>query len=288
MACTRGREETLLKQKYLTQQIPENTPISFSPVGQLEGVITHQGVFAPNLETYYFAVSDPGFAQFNVMEISKQGSRWSEPRAATFNSTFNEHGLSFSADGQTLFFSSTRPVPDKTIPDTWHIWKVTEEGGKWGEPIPVDIPNLRQKLVSHPSIAADGTLYFHSSNLDYSEMGIYVVEPSEEGGYLPAQKLQVEGVGNQQICTPYIDPAERFILFALVGEQLELVVSRRTASGKWGELQNLPAIINTGGQGNPQITPDGEFLFYAVGDYQKGEGQIKWVSLASAFERLGL
>jgi len=288
VACATKQEENLPEQQYLTQQIPEKTPIPFFPAGQLEGAITHQGVFTPGLENYYFTLSDPDFSQFNVMQVSKEDNQWSEPKEAFFNTTFNEHGLSFSADGKTLFFSSTRPVSGKAISDTWHLWKAVKDDGQWGEPFPVNIPNLGGKLVSHPSIAADGTLYFHSSNLDYSEMGIYVAKPSGAGGYLPAQKLQLEGIGNQQTCTPYIDPAERFILFALIGEQLDLAVSKRTASGKWGQLQRLPLSINTHGQGNPHITPDGQFLLYAVGDYYKGEGYIKWVSLAFAFEGLGL
>lgn len=287
-ACTDDDRTPSPSEQFLTQDIPINTPKPFLPVGIFDGLITHQGVFSPDYQTYYFTVSDPGFRQFTVKQITKEETKWSEPSNAFFNSNFNEHGISVSRDGNTLFFSSTRPVSNQEVADTWHLWKVERVDGHWGDPTYIDIPNLNDKLTSHPSIALDGTLYFHSSNLDYSEMGIYVAERTVEGYYQPAKKLEIPGLGKMETCTPYIDPNEKFILFALIGEQLELALSRRLPAGDWSSLQKLPTMLNTKGQGNPQLSPDGKYLFYAVGDYAKGEGHIQWIELAAAFASINL
>ncbi len=282
--CTSNNHLTSSSELYLTQDIPLDIPKPFLPVGPQDGFITHQGVFSPDYGNYYFTVSDPGFSQFTVKQITKEGTRWSAPRDAFFNSNFNEHGMSFSQDGNTLFFSSTRPVPNQEVADTWHLWKVKRLAGKWGEPVYVDIPNLRHQLISHPSVALDGTLYFHSSKPDYSEMSVYSSELSTNGQYLPAQKLELPGLGEkQQACTPYIDPKERYILLALIGKELELALSRKTGSGEWGIVQKFPSLVNTNGQGNPQVSPDGKYLFYAVGDFEKGEGVINWIELATVW-----
>lgn len=284
--CTDQRSS--LYDRYLTKDIPTKLPRTYIPIEPLDGTITHQGVFAPDYETYYFTVSDPNFTQFTVKQITKQGNEWSKPKNAFFNSDFNEHGLSFSQDGNTLFFSSTRPLPDVDTASTWHLWQTQRVGGHWGEPIHIDIPNLRGQLTSHPSIAMDGTLYFHSSNPDYTQMGIYRSEPEPDGRYLPATKLVIPGLSEVETCTPYVDPEERFILFAIISEELELAVSKRLESWNWGGLQRLPANINTKGQGNPQVSPDGEYLFFAVGDFASGEGEIKWVELAGILQTLNL
>ena len=284
--CTDHRSS--LYQRYLTNDIPVGAPKTYIPIEPLSGSITHQGIFSPDYETYYFTVSDPTFTKFTVKEITKQGNEWSKPKNTFFNSDFNEHGLSFSQDGNTLFFSSTRPLPDADTASTWHLWQTQRVGGHWGEPVHIDIPNLQGQLISHPSIAKDGTLYFHASNPDYTQMGIYRSEPAPDGQYLPAAKLRVPGLSEVETCTPYVDPEEKFILFAIIGEELELVVSKRLESGDWGSMQKLPVSINSQGQGNPQISPDGEYLFFAVGDFIKGEGVIKWVELRTVFQRLNL
>ena len=79
--------------------------------------------------------------------------------------------MNFSPDGNSIYFSSTKPTNVDDVLETWHIWKSDKINGKWREPTFEDIPNLRDKLTSHTVITNSETLYFHSSNLDYSEMG---------------------------------------------------------------------------------------------------------------------
>ncbi len=181
--------------------------------------------------------------------------------------------MSFSPDGKTLYFTSTRPTNVDGVADTWHIWKSEFHDGEWQTPEYVDIPNLRDKSTSHPSIASNGSMYFHSSNPDYSEMDLYVAK-YENGAYQNAVRVFTTATLK---CTPYIAPDESYLIFANVGATLELMISYKKEEG-WSTPKQLPKSINTGGQGNPYISPDGAFLFYAKG----GEKwNVHWVSTFS-------
>lgn len=171
LSCKKETENT--KMKFSIEKVPNNIPIEFKQNLIPKNKRIHKGIFSPDLKEYYYTISDKDFENFEVYVIKKNSENWSKPEKAFFNSKYNEHGMSFSPSGNTLYFSSTRPVAIDGIHQTWHIWKSDKVDGEWKESIFVDIPNLRNKLVSHPIITNSGTLYFHSSNLDYSKMGTY-------------------------------------------------------------------------------------------------------------------
>jgi hypothetical protein len=187
--------------------------------------------------------------------------------------------MSFSPDGNTMYFSSTRPVPIAGISQTWHIWKSTKVNEKWTTPIFIDIPNLRNKLVSHPTITNTGMLYFHVSNLDYSEMDIYHATFTD-GNYSNAEKTSISGSSTAGNCTPFVSPKEDFLIFAAIGNQLELMISFSDGNGRWKNTKKLNTNINTNGQGNPYITPDNNFLFFTVGNSET-KWSVKWVDIES-------
>ena len=212
--------------------------------------------------------------------IRKDGDQWSNPQASFFNSDFSEHGMSFSPDGKSIYFSSTRPTKIESIPDTWHIWKSEKINGIWTEPIYVDIPNMRDKLTSHPTITSSGKLYFHASNLDYSEMDIYHSELIG-GKFQNADKVEIAQKPNTGICTPFISPNEEYLIFASIGNQLDLWISFSDDQGNWTQTKPLNEKINNLGQGNPYVTSDNQFLFYTTGELQKENWSIKWVNIQS-------
>lgn len=260
--------------------LPDQSPLPFKPELTPDGMIIHGGSFSPDLKTYLYTLSDAQYERFDVRTVVKVGDQWSEPEDAFFNSEFSEHGAKFSPDGQTLYFSSTRPTGVVGIPDTWHIWKSEKQNGAWTEPEFIDIPNLRDKLISHPTITQSGTLYFHVSNLDYSEMTLYTSQWSNRK-FGEAQKLQI--TENSLACTPFVSADGQTLLYASIGNQLDLMVSHKTAAGEWDKPTALGKNINTNGQGNPYLTPDGKYLFYTTGtETQQGQSpdwQVNWVDL---------
>ncbi|GAB5526964.1 MAG: hypothetical protein Roseis2KO_48360 [Roseivirga sp.] len=260
---------------------PKDMPLPFKPELTPEGMIIHGGSFSPDLNTYLYTLSDARYERFDVYMIQRTGDKWSASKEAFFNSEFSEHGAKFSPDGNTLYFTSTRPTGIVGVADTWHIWKSKKQSDGWSTPVFVDIPNLRQKLVSHPSITASGNLFFHASNPDYSEMTLYVAE-STTGKFGEARKLAI--TENSMACTPFVTADGQTLVYAAIGNELDLMISKRTAAGDWGEPMALDETINTHAQGNPYLTPDGKYLFYTTGTEpeagQKPDWQVNRVDLS--------
>ena len=269
-----------LKTRFLSQEIPKDVPMIFKQDIVPAHRIIHRGIFSPGFEAYYYTLSDKDFQNFDIYVIRKVNNTWSEPEKVFFNTTYNEHGMSFSPDGNSIYFSSTRPVGIDSLPSTWHIWKSDKVNDQWTKPEFVDIPNLRDKLVSHPTITNSGTLYFHSSNLDYSEMDIYRSK-QVNGTFQNAEKISISLPEDTGKCTPYVAPNEDFLIFATIGNQLDLQVSFNDGQGNWITTKKLNDTINNLGQGNPYVTPDHQFLFFATGDHHAKKWNIKWVNIAS-------
>ncbi len=261
-----------------TDNIPQGIPIDFEPGLTPPNKLIHKGVFSPDLKEYYYTISDPNFDNFDVFVVKQQEGGWSKSEKAFFNSDYNEHGMSFSPDGKVLYFSSTRPVDVKEVLPTWHIWISEKVNGKWSDPTFVDIKNLREKLVSHPVMTNKGNLYFHVSNLDYSEMDIYYSK--QEGKHFrDAEKVSFSNIEDQRKCTPYVSPNEDFLIYAAIGNQLDLYISLNDGKGNWGEPKKLNDRINDSGQGNPYVTPDNKYLFFTRGKYEDKNWKVKWVNI---------
>lgn len=282
LSCETPKSANQNKEAFLVKEMPEDQALSFKPELVPDNKLIHQGVFSPDLSTFYFTLSDTMFTQFDVYRIEKVKGKWSEPEKAFFNSEYMEHGISFSADGKNLFFSSTRPVVNKKIADTWHIWKTHKVNGAWTEPEFVEIPHTEDKLLSHPSIANSGTLYFHMSKVDYSEMDIYSSKLLA-GKYQFPEKVNVLPKTETETgtCTPFISPEEDFILFAAIGNQLDLMISFNDGKGGWTNTRKLPEHINTKGQGNPYVSPGNEYLFFAKGDHLAKDWSIQCIKFDS-------
>ena len=283
IGCNNNSEIENKKLTYLADKIPDLEPIEFKKDLVQTNQLIHRGVFSPDFEEYYYTISDTSFEHFDVYCIRKINGKWSDPKKAFFNSNYNEHGMSFSSDGKSLFFSSTRPTHKAGIQSTWHIWKSQKVNGEWSEAKFLDIPNLRDKLVSHPSVANEGTLYFHVSNLDYSEMDIYYSK-LKKGKYQNAEKVEIPQELETGKCTPFISPKGDYILFASIGEQLDLMISHNNGKDGWTKAQKLSKNINKFGQGNPYVTSDNQFLFFASGEHSTKNWSIKWVNFEYVLE----
>lgn len=272
---TKNTEISILK-----EEIPKNIPLIFKQNIVPTNKLIHKGILSLDLKEYYYTISDFQFDNFDVFVIKNNNGTWSKPKKAFFNSEYNEHGMSFSPDGNTIYFSSTRPTNIKDVANTWHIWKSEKVNGVWEEPTFVDIPNLRKKLVSHPTITNSGTLYFHSSNLDYTKMDIYHSK-KENGNFKNAEKTLAGIKSNERKCTPYISPNEDYLIYASVNNELDLMITYNDGKGNWVNTKKLNKKINNKGQGNPYVTANNKFLFFTTGNYSAKDWKVKWVNIES-------
>ena len=129
--------------------------------------IEMDGTYGPNRK---------GFGSCDIFYAQKVGENWSVPYNAgkTINSKNWETQPSFSADGKTLYFVSSRPGGIGG-PDIWYA--TLNQNGSWGTPINIgkniNTPNKEESVFIHP----DGkTLYFSSNgHIGMGKLDIYVV-----------------------------------------------------------------------------------------------------------------
>src|SRR5690606_6174455 len=120
--------------------------------------------FSPDRQTAFWAVSDrffPSSRQAKIVTARYEGGAWSAPEDAPFSGpTYTDMAPALSPDGQTLFFSSIRPVDGAERQDL-DLWSVAREGDGWGDPVHLGAVNSPRDEL-YPSVTADGTLYFGS------------------------------------------------------------------------------------------------------------------------------
>ncbi len=75
-----------MREKYLTEDVPETKPLPFLPDLVSDEYLIHRGVFSNDLSEYYFTISDRQFQQFDIKVIKKRNNEWTDVEEAFFNS----------------------------------------------------------------------------------------------------------------------------------------------------------------------------------------------------------
>lgn len=164
-----------------------------------------------------------GLGMADVYVSYRVGGVWSEPRnlnEATgeppVNTSFHDHCLFFSVDGNEAFWTSTRPGGSGKD----DIWTSRRVGGKWTEPENLG-PNVNGPGKEHTSIPTpDGrSLYVTATRPEgFGDEDIYVTTRDASGKWGPLVNLGplVNGPGDDRC--PAWTPDLRFFLFDSVRE----------------------------------------------------------------------
>jgi len=171
------------------------------------------------------------------------------------NTKYHEGTVSFSPDGNTMYFSREsfyekvyeRDPSTKYKISVLHLYKSINQEGQWSEAEPLSV-NGDNYSVKNPSVSADGsTLYFASDKADgYGNFDIYSAAIDENGSVGEAtnlgQKLNTEG----QEMFPFIS-ADNTLYFSSNGH-LGLggldVFFAKIVDGKVGPVRNIGIPVN--------------------------------------------
>jgi Tol biopolymer transport system component len=226
--------------------------------------------FSPNgREIYWSAFVEEGPEQpvfFSIFD----GDSLSAPRIATFAPEY-AGGPSFSDDGQRILFNSRLPQPGR-------------EHALYG------IATFDSTRSSgQTTLARNGNLYF-SSRIWSEPLPKLYRSVFSNGTY--AEPEQLEGPINvPSAVDPYVDPDERFLLFAAIdrpdtGGASDIYISRRQEDGSWAEPVNLGLAYDVESDyfdRFPSMSRDGRYLFFvrAIGDtFPTYDTHFYWVSAA--------
>lgn len=268
----------LIKKRSNTNYLIKNNLIEkiFNELYDKKSII-HRGVFSPDKEEFFYTISDKSFRHFDirVINLTKKNRK---SQNAFINGKYSDHGMSFSPDGNTLLFSSTRPCNPTDFSNRWSLWYSIENKGEWSKPQNIKVPLMEDKSLSHPTITNCGKLYFQVSNADYSEMQIYSTQFKNNQCDIPQQVI-INNVP-QNKCTPFITADNKYIIFAAIESCLKLYISKRYENDSWSDAKLLSEEINDKNQGNPVLCFNEKIMLFTK------EEPDNWAIYQTSFQNL--
>ncbi len=260
---------------YLGQTVPGNIPIRLVPdsmAANTEWQYHGTPSFSPDGTEMYYATYrfNPGRVEIWFTECIN--GKWTSPQKAPFaNNNYSNNNPYFSQHKDTLYFLSDRP--------NGIVFKVTRNNGVWSSPLAL---NLNLPTGYSPgwqfSIADNGNLYSELTSPGGSE-DIYLWRFVNDQYQSPEKLTAI--CSPQLDFTPYIDPAERFIMFASRRSggfgNTDIYISKRNSDDSWSSPINLGQEINSGEVIQPSISRDGKYFFFEAWMPDALGGNPYWV-----------
>lgn len=209
-----------------------------------------------------------------------------------FNSKFNDYSPSFgSEDYRTVYFTSSR---DESVGKGEHggtgqgfsdiFVSVEDRKGKWSTPVPLEEPINSETEDGTTALSSDyNTLYFTRCGVNKRKAtGCEIYEAARDKDKW--EKIESLGIKSDSlvIAHPAISPDGTVLYFVSdidgsiknqegINSKDLWMVTRSDKSGKWGEPENLGAIINTpGDELFPFVHADGTLYFSSDGHIGMG------------------
>jgi Tol biopolymer transport system component len=167
----------------LSLKLPPATPCIFAEGSISTAINERDFALSPDGKEIYFTISTPKSTLQTIVYCKKlKEGEWTPPEVTSFAGKFSDLEPAFSSDGQTLYFSSNRPIEGNESKD-FDIWRVKREGNAWGKPENLGVLINTKADEFYPSITKGGNLYFTAQYNDgVGKEDIYVA-PCVNGLY---------------------------------------------------------------------------------------------------------
>ena len=260
---------TFAQLTYPDKHLPGNTPQVFGAGFLSDGLSNRDFTISPAGDEIFFTLQQPGFITSTILYVRKQNGKWGKPVTAPFSGKYRDLEAAFSPDGKMVYFSSDRPVKDKTGKPDFDIWKATRlASGRYSEPENLGPIVNSVKNEFYPSVAKNGNLYFTVVAL-YGKGGEDIVICRHTStGYAAPESLPEDINTKFDEFNAFVDPDEQFILFTGYGRpddmgKGDMYISRKDKTGAWLPARHLPIPLNTNALDYcPYITPDKKYLIF--------------------------
>jgi hypothetical protein len=226
--------------------------------------------FDPRTGDLYFVRSSPRFEGWRLVTSRCTPDGWSEPVPPSFAGDGVEADPFFTADGNHLYFISSRSVDGVKRRDL-DLWRVDrDESGKWMAPVHLPAPLNSPGNEWYPRLA-DGWLYFGSDREGGN--GRTDIWRARDAG---AGQWQVENLG------PEVNTAKHEYEFlpspdgasAVMMTEDGLYQLTRTGDA-WTNRRKMPSRINANGsEVGPLFSPSGRSLLFARDTKESASGEF--------------
>ena len=216
--------------------------------------------FDPRTGDFYFVRSSPEFRGWRILVSRCTGAGWSAPESPAFAGDGVEADPYFTADGQSLYFISTRSVNGVKGKDL-DLWRVDrDDAGSWQAPIRLPEPVNSTGSEWFPRPGADGWLYFGSDRPGgLGATDIWRARPDAAGGWTVENLGEaVNTSGDEYEPLPAAD-GSRMIIMA----DGDLYETRKNATG-WAPRAKLgPEVNQNAMEIGALFSPSGRSLLFA-------------------------
>ena len=236
--------------KYSGGQLAADTPEIFAKGILSDGLSNRDFTISPKGDELFFTLQQARFASSTILQMVLRNGEWNKPEVASFSGRYRDLEAAFSPDGQTIYFSSDRPLSDDKAKD-FDIWKVKKlPNGQWGEPENLGTTVNSGKNEFYPSITKSGNLYF-TVEADYGKGSEDIVVCKWTGsGYSRPESLPEDINTKYDEFNAFVDSDEQFIIFSSYGRPDDmgggdLYSSRKGSEGNWTPVKHLPPPLNS-------------------------------------------
>lgn len=211
-------------------------------------------------QVYFSSMRNAGKKRRQVNKITGQGTSviysaiqdsrgdWQEPEPILnqeMDGSFEDGAISLTEDGRDAYFTRTRY--EKTEPMGAEIWTIKRVGGRWSEPVEVDLgPDTL--IYAHPAISRDGSRLYFVSDMPggFGGKDIWKVERIGDGWGIPVNLgMDINTAGHEMFPSLREDSILYFSSDGLVGYGgLDIFRAEELEEDRW-KVTNMGQPINS-------------------------------------------
>jgi len=231
------------------------------------GDIEFGPALSPDGKTLYFCKGSPGNRRVMWIVVSRlENGAWTTPEVAPFSGRYTDIDPTFSPDGRSLFFASTRPTEGIEPKKDFDLWVMEKTAAGWGNPRNLGAPVNGAGSETTTSVAADGTLYIGASGRDGTARTGRRLYRSKlvDGKYEAPEPLPAPIDAGEEDSNQYVSPDGRLMIYLSKrpGAESALYVSY-FENGGWSTPDSIGARLNAEfSPYTPLVSPDGRTFYF--------------------------
>jgi hypothetical protein len=201
----------------------------------------------------YFSLQGYQGELSTIVSVNSSNGNYSKPQVSSFSGNYHDLEPFLSPDGLRLYFSSDRPLDNKSNElkdyDIWFVERKTLKD-EWSKAINVGSPVNTKDNEFYPSLTLSNNLYFTCDGMMSKGKDDIFMSEFKNGKYEIPVSLNdsINSVGYE--FNAYVSPDESYMLYTCYNREGgigsgDLYISFKNKANQWSKSQNLGKSINS-------------------------------------------